>query len=135
MRAKPFVIAAALTAMLGASSVVLAQDETEDETQDRFMRMHEMTEAFQATDNPMQRRMLMHDHMMMMQDQMAASGGMMMGGHMMHGDSEAPNGGDVDMDAIRAQMMVMHQMMTEIMAQQHMMMQLDEPEETDDVDE
>lgn len=128
MTKKTLLLLPALVALIGASGVALAQDETDIETQDRFMRMHEMSEAFDSAMDPMQRRTLMHDHMMLMQEQMNETDGMMMGGHMMHG-GEAPHDGDVDLAALQAQMRTMHQMMSELMTQQQMMMQLDEHDE------
>ena len=130
MTKKTLLLPLALIALIGAAGVALAQDETDIETQDRFMRMHEMSEAFDASMDPMQRRTLMHDHMMLMQEQMNETDGMMMSGHMMH-DGETPHDGNVDLAALHAQMKTMHQMMSELMTQQQMMMQLEEQGDED----
>jgi hypothetical protein len=119
MNAKMILISALLAVAGGASNVALAQDGGQSRG-DRMARMQGMMEDFEQADAA-ERRMLMHEHMSLMREQMTEMQGMM--------DHGAQGEATPDMTAMQQHMGMMQGMMMQMMAQQDMMMRMQESEE------
>ena len=124
MKTRMILIAALLAVAGCASSAALAQDNAPPQG-DRMGRMQGMAEAFDQSDDAAERQALMHEHMGLMREQMAEMQGMM--DHAAPADGAAP-----DMAAMHEHMGVMHGMMMQMMAQQDMMMRMQEQPEGED---